>query len=127
MKLQVRDIGSGNFGIARLMRDRTTGELIAVKYIERGDKVILASCYMSISSFTRFLFQLPAAQWPLNARICLLIWRKIDIHLPAKVAWACDMCISKRIVCLALTAVNGRNLLLVDTSKHRANQALFAD
>lgn len=35
----VRDIGSGNFGIARLMRDRATGELIAVKYIERGEKI----------------------------------------------------------------------------------------
>ena len=36
----VRDIGSGNFGIARLMRDKQTNELVAVKYIERGDKVI---------------------------------------------------------------------------------------
>lgn len=35
----VRDIGSGNFGIARLMRDKQTGELVAVKYIERGEKV----------------------------------------------------------------------------------------
>lgn len=35
----VRDIGSGNFGIARLMRDRRTSELVAVKYIERGEKV----------------------------------------------------------------------------------------
>ena len=35
----VRDIGSGNFGIARLMRDKLTKELVAVKYIERGDKV----------------------------------------------------------------------------------------
>ena len=35
----VRDIGSGNFGIARLMRDKVTQELVAVKYIERGDKV----------------------------------------------------------------------------------------
>lgn len=35
----VRDIGSGNFGIARLMRDKVTKELVAVKYIERGDKV----------------------------------------------------------------------------------------
>lgn len=40
----VKDIGSGNFGIARLMRDRQTGELLAVKYIERGDKVIF-SCF----------------------------------------------------------------------------------
>ena len=35
----VRDIGSGNFGIARLMRDKQTKELVAVKYIERGEKV----------------------------------------------------------------------------------------
>ncbi|KAL6012562.1 Serine/threonine-protein kinase sapk10 [Asimina triloba] len=35
----VRDIGSGNFGVARLMRDRQTRELVAVKYIERGEKV----------------------------------------------------------------------------------------
>ncbi|KAL1558909.1 Serine/threonine-protein kinase sapk10 [Salvia divinorum] len=35
----VRDIGSGNFGVARLMRDKQTNELVAVKYIERGDKI----------------------------------------------------------------------------------------
>lgn len=35
----VRDIGSGNFGVARLMRDKHTKELVAVKYIERGEKV----------------------------------------------------------------------------------------
>ncbi|KAL0863271.1 hypothetical protein Bca101_042389 [Brassica carinata] len=34
----VKDIGSGNFGVARLMRDKVTKELVAVKYIERGDK-----------------------------------------------------------------------------------------
>ncbi|MBA0831370.1 hypothetical protein Goarm_015841 [Gossypium armourianum] len=34
----VKDIGSGNFGVARLMRDKITKELVAVKYIERGDK-----------------------------------------------------------------------------------------
>ncbi|KHG25744.1 Serine/threonine-protein kinase SAPK10 [Gossypium arboreum] len=34
----VKDIGSGNFGVARLMRDKITRELVAVKYIERGDK-----------------------------------------------------------------------------------------
>ncbi|WVZ10747.1 hypothetical protein V8G54_015277 [Vigna mungo] len=34
----VRDIGSGNFGVARLMRDKHTQELVAVKYIERGEK-----------------------------------------------------------------------------------------
>ncbi|XXG55750.1 hypothetical protein AAC387_Pa03g3349 [Persea americana] len=35
----VRDIGSGNFGVARLMMDKLTGELVAVKYIERGEKI----------------------------------------------------------------------------------------
>lgn len=38
----VRDIGSGNFGVARLMRDKKTRELVAVKYIERGEKVGIA-------------------------------------------------------------------------------------
>lgn len=35
----VKDIGSGNFGVARLMRDKETKELVAMKYIERGHKV----------------------------------------------------------------------------------------
>ncbi|THU53883.1 hypothetical protein C4D60_Mb10t19080 [Musa balbisiana] len=35
----VKDIGSGNFGVARLMRDKVTGELVAMKYIPRGQKI----------------------------------------------------------------------------------------
>ncbi|ONK75918.1 uncharacterized protein A4U43_C03F21940 [Asparagus officinalis] len=35
----VKDIGAGNFGIARLMRDKQSKELVAVKYIERGEKI----------------------------------------------------------------------------------------
>ncbi|XP_010432490.1 PREDICTED: serine/threonine-protein kinase SRK2E isoform X1 [Camelina sativa] len=35
----VKDIGSGNFGVARLMRDKQSNELVAVKYIERGEKI----------------------------------------------------------------------------------------
>jgi len=35
----VRDIGSGNFGVARLMRNRETRELVAVKCIERGHRI----------------------------------------------------------------------------------------
>ncbi|KAM7257965.1 hypothetical protein ACFE04_013706 [Oxalis oulophora] len=34
----LKDIGSGNFGVAKLARDRNTGELFAVKFIERGTK-----------------------------------------------------------------------------------------
>eukprot|EP00877_Chromochloris_zofingiensis_P004441 jgi/Chrzof1/13999/Cz08g20200.t1 len=35
----IRDIGSGNFGVAKLMRDRTNNDLVAVKFIERGDRI----------------------------------------------------------------------------------------
>ncbi|PKA57385.1 Serine/threonine-protein kinase SAPK10 [Apostasia shenzhenica] len=35
----VRDIGAGNFGIARLMKDKQSKEMVAVKYIERGEKI----------------------------------------------------------------------------------------
>lgn len=35
----MKDIGSGNFGVARLMRNKKTRELVAMKYIERGRKI----------------------------------------------------------------------------------------
>ncbi|KAJ6830176.1 uncharacterized protein M6B38_355180 [Iris pallida] len=35
----VRDIGSGNFGVARLMRHKETKELVAMKYLPRGQKI----------------------------------------------------------------------------------------
>lgn len=35
----VKELGSGNFGVARLMRHKETKQLVAMKYIERGRKV----------------------------------------------------------------------------------------
>ncbi|KAK1439467.1 hypothetical protein QVD17_05285 [Tagetes erecta] len=35
----LKDIGSGNFGVAKLVRDKLSGELFAVKYIDRGQKI----------------------------------------------------------------------------------------
>lgn len=35
----VKDLGAGNFGVARLLRHKDTKELVAMKYIERGRKV----------------------------------------------------------------------------------------
>ncbi|KAK3428916.1 hypothetical protein EUGRSUZ_E00345 [Eucalyptus grandis] len=35
----LKELGSGNFGVARLVRDRKTNELLAVKYIERGTTI----------------------------------------------------------------------------------------
>lgn len=43
---EVKDLGAGNFGVARLMRNKETKELVAVKYIERGRKV---GIYLSFS------------------------------------------------------------------------------
>lgn len=37
--MQVKEIGKGSYGVAELMRDTLTGELVAVKFIERGEKV----------------------------------------------------------------------------------------
>ena len=36
----VKQLGAGNFGVARLMRHKETEELVAMKYIERGQKVV---------------------------------------------------------------------------------------
>nr|XP_043639982.1 serine/threonine-protein kinase SAPK2-like [Erigeron canadensis] len=35
----LKDIGSGNFGVAKLVKDKCSGELFAVKYIDRGQKI----------------------------------------------------------------------------------------
>ncbi|KAH1249193.1 Serine/threonine-protein kinase SAPK3 [Glycine max] len=35
----LKELGAGNFGVARLAKDKKTGELVAVKYIERGKKI----------------------------------------------------------------------------------------
>lgn len=37
----LKELGSGNFGVARLVRDKKSKELLAVKYIERGKKVLI--------------------------------------------------------------------------------------
>lgn len=47
----LKELGSGNFGVARLVRDKKTKELFAVKYIERGKKVRTLQI-----KFKRFLF-----------------------------------------------------------------------
>jgi serine/threonine protein kinase len=37
----IKDIGSGNFGVAKLVREKWSDELYAVKFIERGSKVYI--------------------------------------------------------------------------------------
>ena len=40
LPLQIRDLNSGTFGFVELALDKTTGQQVAVKFIERGDKVL---------------------------------------------------------------------------------------
>ncbi|ONL99902.1 Serine/threonine-protein kinase SRK2C [Zea mays] len=44
----LKELGAGNFGVARLVRDKRTKELVAVKYIERGKKVCLTPTHLAI-------------------------------------------------------------------------------
>lgn len=47
----VKDLGAGNFGVARLLRHKETKELVAMKYIERGRKVWSFSSLVSQKKF----------------------------------------------------------------------------
>lgn len=47
----LKEIGSGNFGVAKLARDKWTRELFAVKFIERGQKVC---CFFFLDLFIIF-------------------------------------------------------------------------
>jgi hypothetical protein len=51
----VKDIGAGNFGVARLMRVKNSKELVAMKYIERGPKVLLLT--LKLLPFTCAILQ----------------------------------------------------------------------
>lgn len=53
----VKDIGSGNFGVARLMRNKETKELVAMKYIERGPKVYEFCKILFFLNFLLVIFQ----------------------------------------------------------------------
>ena len=50
----VKDLGAGNFGVARLLRHKETKELVAMKYIERGRKVWSFSSLVSQKKFWSF-------------------------------------------------------------------------
>ena len=52
----LKDLGVGNFGVARLVRDKKTKELVAVKYIEKGKKVI--SIWSKVNSVMLWVLQM---------------------------------------------------------------------
>ncbi|RZS00095.1 hypothetical protein BHM03_00029734 [Ensete ventricosum] len=90
----VKDIGSGNFGIARLMRDKQTKELVAVKYIERGEKVgslLIVWCFClglayKVPIFIRFsIFMQRFSLW-----FCFVLPASYSVELIADV-WSCGV------------------------------------
>lgn len=54
----LKDIGSGNFGVAKLVKDKSCNELFAVKFIDRGQKVFLSFflLLMILSFIYRFCY-----------------------------------------------------------------------
>lgn len=36
---KIKDLNSGTFGFVQLCKDKRTGEVLAIKFIERGEKV----------------------------------------------------------------------------------------
>ena len=44
--MQVADLNRGAFGFVQLAKDVTTGEQVAIKFIERGDKVKTGSPFL---------------------------------------------------------------------------------
>lgn len=51
----VKDLGAGNFGVARLLRHKETKELVAMKYIERGQKVCRGFCLVALKAWENML------------------------------------------------------------------------
>ena len=60
----IKDIGSGNFGVAKLVKEKWSGELYAIKFIERGFKVLFSNsmylffCHILILSCVHMFFRL---------------------------------------------------------------------
>ena len=44
----IGELGTGNFSVARLMRDKITKEPVAIKYIQRGEKVLFFFYVLSL-------------------------------------------------------------------------------
>lgn len=61
----IKDIGSGNFGVAKLVKEKWTGELYAVKFIERGFKVLFSNI-ISLPTNLLFCFHIFFFYWVLQ-------------------------------------------------------------
>lgn len=76
----VKDLGAGNFGVARLLRHKETRELVAMKYIERGHKVC---CHFK--PFFFFFFGLAPGKITFRKEFSFMscgCFLKIFLHIP---------------------------------------------
>lgn len=79
----LKDIGSGNFGVAKLVRDKWSGELYAVKYIQRGQKVLYVPSFLWILIWVGVLFYVLAfAHW---FEFLFLGFWQIDEHVQREI------------------------------------------
>lgn len=83
---QVGDLGEGAVGVVKLMRDRTTGELLAVKHLPRGDAVS-ARRWLPAAEGAACRLQrgfkhppLPGLQVPATAAHAILNWQRLSGH-----------------------------------------------
>ena len=76
----LKDLGVGNFGVARLVRDKKTKELVAVKYIERGKKVI--SIWSKVNSFMLKTLQMLVLEVVMCFTSCFILICKLGLFLP---------------------------------------------
>lgn len=82
----MKDLNSGTFGFVQLCRDKTTNELVAIKFIERGDKV-RAGWWMGASVRTHAHarartshFLSPSPPMPRPAQVTKYVEREIVNH-----------------------------------------------
>lgn len=48
--VQIRDLNAGTFGFVELALDKSTGQQVAIKFIERGDKVCKCGCCVTMTA-----------------------------------------------------------------------------
>ena len=73
--LQIRDINSGTFGFVELALDKTTGQQVAIKFIDRGEKVDSLETLLLLA-FMPNSFCPPVEHRPQDIHICFIGGRK---------------------------------------------------
>ena len=63
-RTQIRDLNSGTFGFVELALDKTTGQQVAIKFIERGDKVHTPFLSHALAVLSKLLPPLPECRPP---------------------------------------------------------------